>query len=162
VILVLGFACARAPASTAVPASRGIIFHDAAVAALKSHLRASSFREQVGFGLGMIEAKIARVQRIVPALNSAVSPIHFVIDQKESARISRYAAGLSLRVILVYHTHPSGTPSLSPCDLEAIRTSPCNWVIATHCGSPAAYRLNGFEACTGKPLMVRPSKFLMN
>jgi proteasome lid subunit RPN8/RPN11 len=96
-------------------------------------------------------------------------PQHFIAEQalpgKGDAQIGRfeisghdiawaraYAAERGLRIIALYHSHPSGEWRLSSEDIAAVRHSEWPWIVVTIEGE--RIRLNGYRPGDAQPIPV--------
>jgi proteasome lid subunit RPN8/RPN11 len=55
----------------------------------------------------------------------------FSIPDHELRRVAAYAEDHRLRILALFHSHPSGDPTLSPGDRAALRYSAWPWAIVT-------------------------------
>lgn len=96
-------------------------------------------REACGFLLGAVEGTPAIVTDLVVGCESRPRHDSFAIPDHEVRRMAAYAEDRSLRIIALFHSHPSGDNNLSPGDRAALRYSAWPWVIVTRLsGEPAA------------------------
>ena len=95
-------------------------------------------REACGFLLGQHRGTRIVASESVIAGGSSSDCDGFEIPDHELSRVRAYAEDRGLRVVALFHSHPSGDRSLSAADLAALRHSAWPWVIVTRtCGTSA-------------------------
>ncbi len=84
--------------------------------------------EACGFLLGAMEGVASDV---VLARESSQERDSFAIPDHELRRVAAYAEDRGLRILALFHSHPSGCSDLSTGDGAALRYSAWPWVIVT-------------------------------
>jgi [CysO sulfur-carrier protein]-S-L-cysteine hydrolase len=101
-------------------------------------------REACGFLLGAVEGGGTIVTEFVLALESRSRSDSFAIPDHELRRMAAYAEDRRLRIIALFHSHPSGDNGLSPGDRAALRYSAWPWVIVTRWSGEPVAGLTGY------------------
>jgi proteasome lid subunit RPN8/RPN11 len=110
---------------------------DAAEALERAYDRALPM-EACGFLLGGAQDGRSIVTEIVTAGGLPGYRNEFEIPDHELHRMRAYAQDRSLRILALFHSHPSGERSLSTTDRAALRYSAWPWVIVTRPKATAA------------------------
>uniref|UniRef100_Q01Y58 Metal-dependent protease of the PAD1/JAB1 superfamily-like protein n=1 Tax=Solibacter usitatus (strain Ellin6076) TaxID=234267 RepID=Q01Y58_SOLUE len=84
--------------------------------------------EACGFLLGSVEGVATEV---IMGRESAQERDTFAIPDHELRRVAAYAQDRGLRILALFHSHPSGSRDLSRGDRAALRYSAWPWVIVT-------------------------------
>jgi len=77
----------------------------------------------------------------------------FEIPDHELRRMGARAEGRALRIVAIFHSHPSGTSELSAADRASLRWSRWPWVVVA-CGANAAATLAAYAAGDAQPFAV--------
>jgi proteasome lid subunit RPN8/RPN11 len=110
--------------------------------------------EACGFLLGAVEGVAGEV---VVGRESAPERGSFAIPDHELRRVAAYAEDRGLRILALFHSHPSGSTALSSGDRAALRYSAWPWVIVTrHTGESTAL-LTIYTAGDDGPRTTEPS-----
>lgn len=101
-----------------------------------------------GDGLGIITA----------ALANCAGPLQFWVDPYSQFLLERDWARRGLTIAAIYHSHPGGTATLSPEDVEFARRWPCAHLVVAVTGrsdSPEARAYHVVEDGTILPLELQ-------
>ena len=99
--------------------------------------------EACGFLLGAVEGVATDV---VLGRESAEERDAFAIPDHELRRLTAYAEDRGLRILALFHSHPSGSSDLSAGDRAALRYSAWPWVIVTRPRGASAAVLTVYAA----------------
>jgi proteasome lid subunit RPN8/RPN11 len=111
------------------PGIERILIDAQACADLCAEIDRYSVRESCGFLLGTASGPDILVRRTAPVRNAAALRGGFAIPDYEQRRVERLARKLLLKIVAVYHSHPSGDSNLSLTDLQYLGSSKLPWVI---------------------------------
>jgi Predicted metal-dependent protease of the PAD1/JAB1 superfamily len=81
--------------------------------------------------VGMLLGKHRYAMSAVRLLNSSGEPGAFRLETFEVVRATQYAARQGQQIVALYHTHPSGSLTLSQGDRRALAKSRWPWIIVT-------------------------------
>lgn len=84
---------------------------------------------------------------------AATAQDSFELSEFELRRAQAWAEERGLRIVALFHSHPSGDPALSAEDRASLAHSPWPWVIVTRRRGGTA--LTGYAPRTGHPMTVR-------
>jgi proteasome lid subunit RPN8/RPN11 len=101
--------------------------------------------EACGFLLGAVQDGHAVATEIVVGRESAPERDRFAIPDHELRRMAAYAEDRGLRILALFHSHPSGDHTLSAGDRAALRHSAWPWVIVTRPRGAASVVLTTYE-----------------
>ena len=87
--------------------------------------------EACGFLLGSLEDVHPLATEILLHSETSRRRASFSIPDHELRRVASYAEDRGLRILAVFHSHPSGDATLSPGDRAALQYSAWPWAIVT-------------------------------
>jgi proteasome lid subunit RPN8/RPN11 len=87
--------------------------------------------EACGFLLGSLEHSHPLATEILLHCETSRRRGSFSIPDHEIRRVAAYAEDRGLRILALFHSHPSGDATLSPRDCAALRYSAWPWAIVT-------------------------------
>jgi proteasome lid subunit RPN8/RPN11 len=99
--------------------------------AIVSRPLASACDEACGFLLGPLRDSHLLVTEILLHRGPSQRRSSFSIPDHELRRANAYAEDRGLRILALFHSHPSGDATLSPGDRAALRYSAWPWAIVT-------------------------------
>jgi proteasome lid subunit RPN8/RPN11 len=111
-------------------------------------------REACGFLLGHRQDHLMIATEVAVARESATASDTFEISDRELERLTAYAEDRRLRIIALFHSHPTGSAALSPGDRAALRHSEWPWLIVTRAGEARAIELACYACNDGKRIAV--------
>lgn len=88
--------------------------------------------EASGFLLGVRRGRERHATDIVLAQGGAAQPGGFDIADHELRRLKAWAEDRGLDILALFHSHPSGSLSLSAADRAALRYSEWPWLVVAH------------------------------
>ena len=111
-------------------------------------------REACGLLLGQTQDHAMIATEVAVARKSATDCDAFEISDRELERLTAYAEDRRLRIIALFHSHPSGSAALSPGDRAALGHSEWPWLIVTRAGAARAIELACYACNDGKRIPV--------
>ena len=107
----------------------GIILDHADMAALRDHAIRCAPEEACGMLLGVIKDTTWLVLCVVPARNTAHSPVRFTMHEDDILAVYKRASEQDMDVVGVFHSHPSSGAVPSATDKTYMRLNPVAWLI---------------------------------
>ncbi len=83
--------------------------------AMEMHLNAAAPLE----GCGLLGGRNGTVELVLPVKNAAASPTRFTMEPKAQLRAMNQIEGEGLELLAIFHSHPRGSSTPSPTDIEA-------------------------------------------
>ena len=111
--------------------------------------------EAAGFLLGGRGGPEPPAGEVIVLCRSAGGQGEFEVPDHELLRISAYAWDRRLRIVALFHSHPSGDRRLSAADRSTLQYSAWPWVIATAGGPSTRVELTAYRAGDAAPMPCR-------
>jgi len=115
---------------------------------------AAGENEACGFLLGKARSRRRRVTDLVHARSSASTPREFELTDAEIRRLRAWCADRGQQILALFHSHPSGVPTLSSSDRAALRYSEWPWVVVARSTDYGSVTLTGYAAGSGDPFPI--------